>query len=79
MDFYAAGADAADAGHDDCVMTIVNATTVFNRNDFIEMVDEWMNKSVDKDFLTYINDILKNISQKNQKELFSIIGKKFYT
>lgn len=52
---------AADAGHDDCVMTIVNATTVFTRNDFIEMVDEWMTKSVDKDFLTYINDILKNM------------------
>jgi hypothetical protein len=52
---------AADVGHDDTVMTIVNATTVFNRHDFSEMVDEWSSKFVDKEFMAYVQESLKNI------------------
>lgn len=52
---------AADVGHDDTVMTIVNATTVFDRHDFSEMVEEWSNKFVDKDFMLYVQQSLKNI------------------
>lgn len=52
---------AADVGHDDTVMTIVNATTVFGRHDFTEMVEEWSSKFVDKEFMTYVNESLKNM------------------
>ena len=52
---------AADVGHDDTVMTIVNATTVFGRHDFSEMVEEWSSKSSDKEFMVYVKDCLKNM------------------
>jgi serine protease inhibitor ecotin len=52
---------AADGGeHDDTVMTIVDATSVFTRNDFREMVDEYAQKFVNKDHMNYINECLKN-------------------
>lgn len=52
---------AADAGHDDCVMTIVNATTIFNRHDFTEMIEDWSTKFVDKEFTNYAQESLKNM------------------
>lgn len=51
---------AADVGHDDCVMTIVNTTSIFNKVEFKEMVDEWSNKFLDKETLKFINDCLNN-------------------
>jgi hypothetical protein len=50
---------AADVGHDDTVMTIVNATSIFQKNEFREMVEEWADKFVNKDFMNYINECLK--------------------
>ena len=52
---------AADVGHDDTVMTVVNSTTVFNRPDFREMVEEWAGKFADKGFMSYVNESLKNV------------------
>ena len=52
---------AADVGHDDTVMTIVNATTVFGRHDFTEMVEEWSSKFVDKEHMNYVKECLKNM------------------
>ena len=52
---------AADVGHDDCVMTIVNTTSIFPKSEFKEMVDEYMSKSIDKEMVTYINQCLSNI------------------
>jgi hypothetical protein len=52
---------AADVGHDDTVMTIVNATTVFSRHDFNEMVEDWSTKFVDKEFTNYVQQSLKNM------------------
>jgi len=52
---------AADVGHDDCVMTIVNTTSIFPKNEFREMVEEWANKNTDKELLSYINQCLNNI------------------
>jgi hypothetical protein len=52
---------AADVGHDDCVMTIVNSTTVFNKYEYKEMVEDWANKFVDKEFMNYVNECLRNI------------------
>lgn len=52
---------AADVGHDDTVMTVVNATTVFVRNDFREMIEEFSTKMNDKGFVNYVNECLKNM------------------
>ena len=42
-------------------MTIVNTTPIFQKNDFREMVDEFSNKELDKEFNKYINDCLNNL------------------
>jgi hypothetical protein len=52
---------AADVGHDDTVMTIVNSTSIFKKNEFREMVEEWSTKFTDRDLMSYINGCLKNI------------------
>ena len=52
---------AADVGHDDTVMTIVNATSIFNKSEFREMVEEWLNKYSNKDFLNYVNECMRNM------------------
>jgi hypothetical protein len=52
---------AADVGHDDTVMSIVNATTVFSKHEFSEMIEDWSVKFVDKEYMNYIRDVLKGI------------------
>jgi hypothetical protein len=52
---------ASDNGHDDTVMTIVNTTSIFKRNDFREMIEDFFEKQIDKEFSTYINQCLNNI------------------
>ena len=52
---------AADVGNDDTVMTIVNMTSIFQKYEYKEMVEEWLNTNVDKEMSTYINNCLSNI------------------
>ena len=52
---------AADVGHDDCVMTIVNSSSIFKKNEFKEMCDEYLNKYMDKEMSSYINNCLKQV------------------
>jgi hypothetical protein len=52
---------AADVGHDDTVMTIVNSTSIFAKNEFKEMVEDWGNHFSDKEFMNYVNQCLKNL------------------
>ncbi len=52
---------AADIGHDDTVMTIVNSTTIFTKHEFREMVEDWSTKFTDKEFMIYVNECLKNM------------------
>ena len=42
-------------------MTIVNTTSIFPKNEYKEMVEEWANKNTDKELLSYINYCLNNI------------------
>ena len=44
---------AADVGHDDTVMTLVNMTSIFQKSEFKEIVEEYGNKN--KPFMDYIN------------------------
>ena len=52
---------AADVGHDDTVMTIVNSTSIFPKNEFREMCEEWLSSYVDKEMSNYINECLKQV------------------
>jgi hypothetical protein len=52
---------AADVGNDDCVMTIVNATSAFEKNEFREMCQEYLDRTSTPEFKTYINECLKNV------------------
>jgi hypothetical protein len=52
---------AADVGHDDTVMTIVNASSIFSKHEFREMVEEWGKMSSPKDFMDYVNEELKRL------------------
>jgi hypothetical protein len=52
---------AADVGHDDTVMTIVNATSAFQKNDFREMCQDYLDLISTLEFKNYVNDCLKNI------------------
>ncbi len=45
---------AADVGHDDTVMTLVNLSSVFSKNEFKEMVEEWGTKT-NKSFMDYVD------------------------
>jgi hypothetical protein len=52
---------AADSGHDDTVMTVVNATSIFHKNEFKEIVEDYSKSLLDKEFMDYINTCLKNM------------------
>lgn len=51
---------AADSGNDDCVMAVVNASSMFDKEEFSEMANEWMSKYMDKEMSEYINNCMKN-------------------
>ncbi len=50
----------AESGFDDCVMTIVDASSLFTKHAFREMVESNATELVDATTLKYFNDILKN-------------------
>jgi len=52
---------AADVGCDDTVMTIVNASSIFAKHEFREMINEWSSKYSPKEFMDYVNTSLKDI------------------
>jgi hypothetical protein len=46
--------------HDDTVMTIINSTSIFPKNEFKEMVEDWCASHVDTEHKNYINECLKS-------------------
>ena len=51
---------AADgSAHDDLVMTVVNACSVFNKVQFQEMAEEWLEKNASTEMRKYINECLE--------------------
>jgi hypothetical protein len=51
---------AADVGHDDCVMTLVNVSSVFSKHGFREMVEDYAPKILDSFLLSSYKSILLN-------------------
>lgn len=52
---------AADVGHDDTVMTIVNASSIFSKHEFREMVEEWGRNYSSREFMDYVNTELRQL------------------
>lgn len=52
---------AADVGHDDTVMTLVNSSTIFKKHEFREMVEDWGRNNSPKDFMDYVERELKQV------------------
>lgn len=50
---------AADVGNDDCVMTVVNSTSIFDKNRFKQMCEDFL-ESLDSDVINYINNCMNN-------------------
>ena len=53
---------AADIGHDDLAMSLVNASSIFSRHDYKEMIQDF-SKELPNDILTYINNIINNSTE----------------
>jgi len=51
---------AADLGHDDTVMTLVNMSSVFSKYEFREMVEDYAKNSQESHKISYYNQILNN-------------------
>lgn len=65
---------AADIGNDDTVMTVVDASSVFSKHAFNEMVEDCAPSLVDSSVLSYYNDILKKIDYTEAADYSSIIN-----
>jgi hypothetical protein len=49
---------AADMGHDDTVMTLINTSSIFNKYEFKEMVEDYATKIIDNSKLNYFKSLL---------------------
>ena len=65
---------AADVGNDDCVMTLIDASSVLQKTDYIQMCDEFASKELPISKLNYFNSILKEIDYKEGNDYSSIIN-----
>jgi hypothetical protein len=52
---------AADIGNDDCVMTLVNASSIFNKHEWREMVEDYAPKVLDSYTLNEYQQFIKNV------------------
>lgn len=52
---------AADVGNDDCVMTLINASSIFKKNEYIQMCEDYANTELSPTKLAWFNSILKEV------------------
>jgi hypothetical protein len=53
---------AADgSSHDDTVMTIIDMCSIFQKNDFKQLVEDFIDSNTDESIKKYINEVLNNI------------------
>jgi hypothetical protein len=52
---------AADIGNDDCVMTLVNASSIFNKHEWREMVEDYAPQILDSYTLSEYQEFIKNV------------------
>lgn len=66
---------AADGGNDDIIMTVVNATSIFKKNEFRQMVEDYMEYDMSNESKLYIQDFLgqlEYIESTNYSEFLEI-------
>ena len=64
---------AADIGHDDTVMTLVNTSSVFSKHDFREMVEDYASKVLDPSTLSKYKSLLNQTEYTEGIDYSSII------
>lgn len=65
---------AADIGHDDTVMTLVNSSSIFTKYDFREMIEDYSSKIVDASIINEWKEILKSSDYTEGTDYSSIIN-----
>lgn len=65
---------AADIGHDDTVMTLVNTSTVFSKYIYKELVEFYSSKILDSSILNKYNEILKSTDFKESTDYSTLIN-----
>lgn len=65
---------ASDIGNDDCVMTLVDCSSVFAKNEYKQMVEDYADNFLEKDRLNYFNSILKQVDYTEGNDYSSIIN-----
>ena len=65
---------AADIGHDDTVMTLVNSSSVFSKYPYREMVEDYAPNVVDPTTLSMFKEILKRQDYKESADYSSLIN-----
>jgi hypothetical protein len=64
---------AADVGNDDSVMSLVNASSIFEKHEFKQMCEDYSLSVLDKESLNYFNSILRNVDYGESADYSSII------
>lgn len=65
---------AADVGNDDCVMTLINASSIFKKSEYIQMCDEFANTELPQNKLKYFNSILKEVEYKEATDYSALLN-----
>lgn len=66
---------AADIGNDDTCMTLVNASSIFNKHEFRQMCEDYSSSLLDKESLNYFNQILNQVEYSGEGTDYSSIIK----
>ena len=63
---------AADVGNDDCVMTLINMSSVFEKAEYRQMCEDYANTRLPADRLAYFNSILKQVEYSGSTDYSSM-------
>jgi hypothetical protein len=65
---------AADVGNDDCVMTLIDASSVFKKTDYIQMCEDFANTELPSHRLVYFNSILREVEYKEATDYTALLN-----
>ena len=65
---------AADVGNDDCVMTLVNASSVFKKTEYRQMCEDYAATQLPPARLAYFNSILKDVEYTEATDYTAVLN-----
>ncbi len=65
---------AADVGNDDCVMTLVNTSSIFNKHSYKEMVEDYAPTLLDTYQLSQYRDFIKDVDYKEATDYRALLN-----